>query len=107
MSGRYSGPERRADYGWHLRKEINLGHMLTTVALLAGLAATWSQLNVRISLMEDRIARQAEVDARQDVHSREAFARVDTRLTAIDEKLEKLVQYQMRWFSIHRDSDAR
>lgn len=100
----WAGPERRGHSGWHLRKEINVGHMLTTAALLGGLAMTWSQLNVRIALIEKSIDQQATVDKRQDETSREAFARVDARLSSMDGKLDKLVDWQMRKYSLEREA---
>lgn len=101
----YDGPERRADSGWHMRKEINVGHMLTTIALMAGLTVTWSQLNVRIALIEKSIEQQNAVDRRQDDTSREAFARVDARLSSMDSKLDKLVDLQIGRYSHQRESE--
>jgi hypothetical protein len=100
----YEGPNRRGAEGWHLRKELNVGHMLTTLALLGGLAVTWSQLNVRIALIEKSIEQQSTVDKRQDETSREAFARVDARLSSMDSKLDKLVEWQMHKYSMEREA---
>ncbi len=99
----YDGPERRGHAGWHLRKELNVGHMLTTLALLGGLTMTWSQLNVRIALLEKSIEQQSNTDKRQDESSREAFARVDARLSSIDAKLDELVDWQVRRHSTQRE----
>lgn len=100
----YRSADWRSDAGWHLRKEINVGHMLTTLALLGGLAITWSQLNVRIALIEKSIEQQSSVDRRQDADSREAFARVDARLSSIDGKLDKLVDWQLRNYSLELEA---
>lgn len=68
-----------------------------------GLTMTWSQLNVRIALLEKSIEQQSNTDKRQDESSREAFARVDARLSSIDAKLDKLVDWQVRRYSTQRE----
>lgn len=102
---RYEGPERRS-YGWHLRKEINVGHLLTTLSIAAALVVTWTQFNVRMALMEDRQARQSEIDAAQDATTREALARVDAHMTNIQGQLSKLIEWQMRRYSTSPSSDS-
>lgn len=94
MTERYDGIERR-DVRWHLRKEMNLGHLLTTITLLGTVVVTWSQFNTRVALVEDRLIRQEAIDRAQDVSAREAYARTDTRLQTIDIKLDKLIEWQI------------
>lgn len=100
---RYGGPERRAEYGWHLRKELNVGHLLTTLALASGLVTWGLTMDKRLARLEDRQALQERTDERQDAASKDAFARVDARLASIDGKLDKLVDWQMRRYSLERE----
>jgi len=49
----YSGPERRGN-PWHLKREISVGHLLTTISML--LAAFWffAGLDKRVAVLEQR-----------------------------------------------------
>lgn len=61
---------------------INLGHLLTMLAMIGGLLMTYATFDKRLVLVEAQMARQTEVLDRS--------IRTDEQLRAIRERLDKL-----------------
>lgn len=95
MSRSYDGPERRSPEGWHVRKELHLGHLLTTMAMV-GAGFVWAKgVDTRLALLETHRDEQLATDARQDAAAREAWARLESRLSVVDAKLDRLIGWQI------------
>ena len=77
---------------WHLSKSVNLTHITTTLALIVALFSWGSKMDVRLSVVERAIIMQQEIDARQDLTSREVYARIERRLEQIDSKLDRVIE---------------
>lgn len=70
---------------WHLRKEINVGHLLTTVALTLGLISWASTMDSRVTRLE------AQQEATSIALTR-AIDVIDARLNRIEDKLDRVIR---------------
>lgn len=77
---------------WHLRKEVNVSHLLTTAALVATVLYSAHTFDVRLTLVESRTLMQTQIDNAQNEARREAFGRVDKALEQISEKIDRLIE---------------
>lgn len=99
MSQDYEGDERqeptdRRDYRnqhFHLKKEITWGHVVTTIFLVGGMFGLYTD-NIRQHQLADKrisvIESQMQLQHEQMMQVR---TMVDTRLTSIDAKLDRIV----------------
>lgn len=78
-------------HGWHLRKEVNVSHILTTIMLVAGLITWGNKMDVRVSVLEDFRKEQALRDERQEVVLRDTVLRIEKSIDKLNEKLDKLI----------------
>lgn len=78
--------------GWHLRREIQLGHIITTLSIAA--SAVWyvAKVDQRISLLEAQFSVQHDRDERQDQATAEAMGLLRAQLDRIDAKLDRLIE---------------
>jgi len=53
----YDGPNRRQEQ-WHLKREVNLAHLFTTIAAVVSVATFLANQDKRLALVEAAIARQ-------------------------------------------------
>lgn len=82
--------------GWHLKKEVQLGHVLTTVAFALAMYGYIATMEKRISLLETHHAAQASVDARQDIENRRVYEALLSHLTRLEDKLDRLIESERR-----------
>lgn len=83
----YGGPERRHEH-WHLRKEINVGHMISTIMLMVA-AFTWSSnIDKRVTVLETRQEQQSQ-------QTTEMRAELRTELRTLNDKLDKLIEREL------------
>ena len=83
----YTGEDRRAPLGWHLKKEFNVGHLFTTLTLAIGLIAWGNKMDQRVTRME--MAQEAQHEA-VAISERSFTARLDR----IDDKLDRIIERQ-------------
>lgn len=81
---------------WHLRKEINLGHIITTLTLASGIIAWGFSIDSRLSKAEVRIESMITIIAEN---------RVDQR-TMRDELMAELRYIRSRIDGIARDANV-
>ncbi len=77
---------------WHLKKEIQLGHIITTVTVAVSVVIYTQRLEQRIALMEQSAQTQTERDGRQDKVLSESLSLMRDQLNKIDVKLDRLVE---------------
>ena len=70
---------------WHMKKEINVAHIITTVALMV--SGLWV-----LSDMDKRIAVNTQSINHVQVQRKEDQQRIEKRLDSIDKKLDTLLQ---------------
>lgn len=82
--------------GWHLKREIQLGHLITTLTVIISVAVYVQRIDQRLAIVEarqiDAVREQRERDERQDKLAAEAFSLVRSQLNRIDEKLDRLME---------------
>ncbi|WP_368659785.1 hypothetical protein [Pseudoalteromonas sp. McH1-7] len=70
---------------WHMKKEINVAHIITTVALVV--SGLWV-----LSDMDKRIAVNAQSISHVQAQRVEDQKRIEKRLDSIDKKLDELLK---------------
>lgn len=78
--------------GWHLRREIQLGHIMTTLTIAASVFWYVAKMEQRISLLEAQFTTQHDRDERQDRNTAEAMALLRAQLDRMDAKLDRLIE---------------
>jgi hypothetical protein len=78
--------------GWHIRKEIQIGHLITTVIIAGTVGMYVLKLEQRINLIEYQITQQAVRDDRQDMLSRESDGHIRDQLDRINAKLDRVIE---------------
>jgi hypothetical protein len=72
---------------WLFRKEINAGHLLTTVALTFGLIS-WA------STMDSRVTRLETQQEATSIALTRAIDVIDARLNRIEDKLDRVIRHE-------------
>lgn len=89
-------PPDQQPHGWHLKKEIQLGHLITTLTVVVSVAVYVQRIDQRLAIVEarqiDSAREQRERDERQDRLAAEAFSLVRAQLARMDEKLDRLME---------------
>ena len=76
---------------WHLKREIQLGHLITTVVVAVSAMSYVTKLEQRIALLEQSAMSQHERDERQDKTASEAIVQMNQQLLRIDGKLDTVI----------------
>ena len=77
---------------WHLKREIQLGHLLTTLGLTITALTYVSKMDSRIQLLEQQVIVQRERDERQDKSNADALNSVQRALDRANDKLDRLIE---------------
>ena len=80
------------DGRWHLKREIQIGHIITTLTVAVSVIVYVGKIEQRLAVAESQIATQRERDERQDKVLAEAMARLGAQLERLDGKLDRLVE---------------
>lgn len=75
---------------WHIDKSISVGHMVTTLALVGMLVATWSQMNTRIETQGVQIEAIDKRIDRENVRQAEEMRQIRQSLNRIEDRLERM-----------------
>ncbi len=78
--------------GWHLKKEIQLGHIITTLTVGISAVVYIQKIEQRVAVIEAEVIHQKERDAMQDKNTAEAFLMMRAQLERIDAKLDRLIE---------------
>lgn len=77
--------------GWHLKREIQIGHLITTLTVAAAATMYITKLEQRIAIMEAQVVEQRARDQRQDESVKDAIQLLRYQLERMDNKLDKLI----------------
>lgn len=75
--------------GWHVKKEIQVTHIISTVTL--ALSAVWY-----VGKLEQRIAILEQKDATRDQAVREALSLLRQDLSMVNAKIDRLIEREAR-----------
>ena len=95
MDERSEGESDRRDPGperWRVKKEISLVDIITIVTALLSVVYAYTTLDKRITTVEQAALVQAATDKRQDDESIRTQTRIDTQLTEMNRKLDRLME---------------
>lgn len=86
--------------GWHLKKEIQVSHLVATVAMAASIMFYATKLEQRVALVEQNVNQaavtQKERDERQDRNATETQATLIARLDRFEAKLDRLMERKVQ-----------
>lgn len=77
---------------WHIKREIQIGHLITTMSVAFSVIWYAGKLEQRIALVEQSVVAQRERDAAQDSAALQAYQQTRAQLDRIDAKLDRLIE---------------
>lgn len=80
------------DLGWHIKKEIQLGHLVSTIVIAISVVLYVSKLEQRIALIEAQVATQRDRDDRQDKSTGDALSLLRAQLERMETKLDRVLE---------------
>lgn len=82
--------------GWHLKKEIQVTHLLATATMVASVLFYATKLEQRVALVEQAQTQNAQAqkerDERQDRLTAETLATLISRLDRFEAKIDRLME---------------
>lgn len=78
--------------GWHLKREIQVTHLISTILIAASVFMYVTKLEQRIAIIEAQAVAQRERDSIQDARAQEMQKILTDRLDKIDNKLDRLIE---------------
>lgn len=84
--------EKRESTGWHLKKEIQVGHLISSVVMFVGATLYVGDIKKDVEVLKAGAAAQAKTDERQDGATKEAVNLLREQLRAMDGKLDRLIE---------------
>lgn len=81
-----------APASWHFKREIQLGHIITTLTIAVSVVMYVGKQDQRIALIEQQLKQQQERDQRQDHEAANALRLVREDLRALAEKLDRIYE---------------
>ena len=78
------------DKHWHLRKELNVGHILMTVTLASGLVVWGMQMDRRLTSAEVRLDAMQEAVLVERQYQRESHRELVTEIRAMRAEVAEL-----------------
>jgi hypothetical protein len=82
--------EQETPRGFHLNKNIDLGHVISVVMMLAALMVQWNMMDKRVAVLEEARSAQRERDQGQDTLTKEKFQEVRDALAGLTRSVEKV-----------------
>lgn len=78
--------------GWHLKKEIQFGHIVTTLTVAVAAMFYFTKIEQRLALVEQLQVMQQMRDERQDKAASEALVLLREQLERMDNKLDRVLE---------------
>ena len=77
---------------WHIKREVQLGHIISTLTVAASAVVWAGKVDQRIAIVENQLVVQHERDERQDKTSHEMDMMLLAQFEKIDAKLDRLIE---------------
>jgi hypothetical protein len=77
---------------WHLKREVQLGHIITTVTVFMSAIGAYYKMDARITLNEVEMRQQKEFLSAQDSATMASVVQLRTQLDKIEAKLDRLIE---------------
>lgn len=88
----YSLHEPPSTGRWHLKRDVQIGHIITTCTVLFSVIWYAGQLDKRIAMIEQTVSSQRERDERQDKLAAEALSMLRQQLDRLEVKLDRVIE---------------
>lgn len=99
----WDGTDRRHAPGWHLKREISVGHLLTTLSIaIAGLGYVMGNEKAhathaaRLDALQAIVIELKASDLRQDTKLEAAVSRLEARFERMEDKLDRVLRGRER-----------
>lgn len=89
-------PATEPHNGWHLKKEIQVGHLISTIVIGLGAFTYVADIRKDVEILKVERAAQRDRDDRQDKATAEAFMLMRRQLDKMDLKLDRLMEDRRR-----------
>ena len=94
----WDGEDRRHPVGWHLKKEISVGHVLTTATIIVGVLsyAMQNEKNhathaARLDALQTIVLDLKANDLRQEGKIEATVLRLETKFERMEDKLDRVL----------------
>ena len=77
---------------WHLKKEIQLGHLITTITVAISAVIYVQRMEQRLIVLENEMVHQRARDEQQDKTQVAGALDTQKRLDRIEEKLDRMLE---------------
>ena len=84
--------DKREPNGWHLKKEVQVGHLISSVGMFVGALLYVGEIKKDVEVLKVQAIKQEKLDDRQDREARDTAALLREQLKAIDGKLDRLIE---------------
>ena len=84
--------QQKPDTHWTIKREVQLGHVISTLVLAISAFGYITSMEKRIALMEDKVVAQKERDDKQDQRYSESIGHMNQQIDKIDSKLDRLIE---------------
>lgn len=84
--------EVRVENGWHLKKEFQVGHIITSIVIAGSVLTYVNKIEQRLAIVETQLIQQRDRDERQDKITSESLAILRAQFDRIDAKLDRLLE---------------
>lgn len=81
---------------WHIKKEVQIGHILTTLSVAFSVIWYAGKLEQRIALVEKSVITQEKRDDAQDNATNAAVSQIRAQFDRIDAKLDRIIEARSR-----------
>lgn len=80
---------------WHIKPEVSVGHMISTLALAGSLMIGWNNMTDRVIRMEERTNQVQKENTRQNERMAGLQQGIDRKLERLDTKLDRLIEREL------------
>lgn len=77
---------------WHIKREVQIGHLITTLSVAFSVVWYAGKLEQRIALVEKAVVTQERRDDAQDMANASSINQIRQQLDRIDGKLDRLIE---------------
>ena len=84
-----------SEHRWHIKPEVSIGHMVSTVALAGSIVIGWNNMADRVTRIEERTNQVQKENARQNERLEGLQRGIDRKLERLDTKLDRLIEREL------------
>ena len=81
---------------WKIKKEVSLGDIFAFVMAFSSVIYAYSTLDKRVTIIEEKALAQVARDVRQDEEAAKYQQRIDSQLSVINAKLDRLIERNLK-----------